>query len=575
MDNEIALNKRHWWLLGLGAVAALLLGMAGFYEYAADTPPHFLDLLYRALQLFTLESGDLKHPIPVTLEIARWLAPFVTFFAAIKGILSLLHRESQTILRLRNIQQHAILCGLSSKGIHMAQELLDKGHRVIVIDRNAQHKNMSVLTNQGAIAIIGDAQDPEILARTKIETARYLFAVTGDDDSNIAIINAAHNRITKQQNRDSTLDCYAHVTDQTTKVLFYNHPLFSKSKKQFNAQLFNLYDRGARLMFDQYAPDRNRSIYTIDDKQVTLLIFGLSQLAKSMIIHAALTGHYANGKKLAITIIDEHASHQVAELALSSPALDEILNITPIDSSLAELSSKRILKYLKQRPDAIYIFSPVDVQAITLAQRLQHLLGDTAIPVVAGLLQTSSAAELLCKAHSLQSNSVRLFPLIDNTISLDQILSAQQDQAARLIHEMYCEDQISRGETTESNSSLIPWDSLSEGMKDSNRGQADHLIIKLRAIGLTLENVINSPEHLTFTEEQIQLLSEMEHRRWMAGKRLDGWRPTQGKKNDDLKLNPLIVDFDLLPEDEKRKDVQTIITIPRLIDLMRKNQPAG
>jgi hypothetical protein len=62
----------------------------------------------------------------------------------------------------------------------------------------------------------------------------------------------------------------------------------------------------------------------------------------------------------------------------------------------------------------------------------------------------------------------------------------------------------------------------------------------------------------------------MEHLRWMAYKRLDGWRHTQGEKDNALKLNPLLVDFDELPAHEQHKDAQTIVTIPRLIDLLKK-----
>ena len=109
-------------------------------------------------------------------------------------------------------------------------------------------------------------------------------------------------------------------------------------------------------------------------------------------------------------------------------------------------------------------------------------------------------------------------------------------------------------------------------MKDSNRGQADHLPVKLRAIGLTLDNAIKNADQLTFTKMQIQTLSEMEHRRWMAYKCLNCLLSTDGEKNNALKLNPLLVDFGALPDKEKRKDEQTIITIPRLIDLIKTHR---
>lgn len=103
----------------------------------------------------------------------------------------------------------------------------------------------------------------------------------------------------------------------------------------------------------------------------------------------------------------------------------------------------------------------------------------------------------------------------------DLVIGEQLDREAKIIHEMYCDDQFALGDTQEANPSLVPWENLSEGMKDSNRGQADHLPIKLRAIDLSLVEAMMQKQPLTFTEQQIQMLADMEHRRWMACKMLD------------------------------------------------------
>ena len=568
-----------WWIVAGIAVLSLILGMLGFYQYASDrhgSPLGLPDILYRSLQLFTLESGGLQGPLPVTLEIARWLAPFTGVFAAVKGVLSLAHQQGRSSLRLRNIQDHAIVCGADQGSAHIAHELASNGVSVVVIDNHPTEASPYKLSPD-IIQIKGNALDSAILGRVKVQTARYLFSATDSDVDNIGVVQEAQ-RIVNARERDKdgrVLNCYARVSDYRTRALFYTHPLFSDSSKRFNAQIFNIYDRGARLLFESCAPDRYRAIRGKDDPPASIMIFGFSPLAKSLVLHVARVGHYANGRKAVIRIIDEQAARQTAALSLSAPALEQLVNIQPYDCPIDGLSIACLKEIIASPPDVMYICAESDIQALTLARRLAVLPGYKDVPLVVTLLQKDALTKLLYKDNLVQNNTVQLFPLLDKTSDLKQIIGEQLDEAAKIIHELYLEDRFRQGETVESNASLVPWENLPEGIKDSNRGQADHLPVKLRAIGLTLEAALNAEDTWQFTAEEIRVLAEMEHRRWMADKRLDGWQPTAGKKDSKRKLSPLLVDFDDLPEGEKHKDEQAVVVHSRrLLENLRRQVTA-
>lgn len=170
-------------------------------------------------------------------------------------------------------------------------------------------------------------------------------------------------------------------------------------------------------------------------------------------------------------------------------------------------------------------------EGLTLACRLAGLPGFEDISIIVVLAQSNTLTELLCEDGLVQKGNVTLFPLLEKTGDIDQIIGGQQDEVAKIIHDMYREDQLAQGETIKSNDSLVTWGNLPESLKDANRGQADHLPIKLRAIGLSLEEAPKSPDALVFTPEQTHMLADMEHRRWVAQKKLEGWRPTSGKKD--------------------------------------------
>jgi hypothetical protein len=56
----------------------------------------------------------------------------------------------------------------------------------------------------------------------------------------------------------------------------------------------------------------------------------------------------------------------------------------------------------------------------------------------------------------------------------------------------------------------------------------------------------------------------MEHGRWYVERLRAGWRWGE-KKDVGKKLNPCIVSWDELPEDEKKKDLRAVRNIPRLL----------
>jgi len=89
-----------WVLLALAWLVALYLGYVGFSRYtsARGEPASWLDLLYITLQLASLESGAVSPPIPLQLQIARWLLPALTLYTAARAIAGLFHEQLQLAL---------------------------------------------------------------------------------------------------------------------------------------------------------------------------------------------------------------------------------------------------------------------------------------------------------------------------------------------------------------------------------------------------------------------------------------------------------------------------------------------
>ena len=94
-----------------------------------------------------------------------------------------------------------------------------------------------------------------------------------------------------------------------------------------------------------------------------------------------------------------------------------------------------------------------------------------------------------------------------------------RDSIARQAHEGYRRDQ---SQEQARNPSLAPWDQLAETLKNSNRGQADHIFAKLSYLGFTVEPSPATATDFKFSDEEVESLSEIEHGRWNVERLMDG-----------------------------------------------------
>lgn len=140
------------------------------------------------------------------------------------------------------------------------------------------------------------------------------------------------------------------------------------------------------------------------------------------------------------------------------------------------------------------------------------------------------------------------------------------ETVARAIHEEYVRQAGLRGETAETNSSLVPWELLPDTLKNSNRTHASLIGKKLDHVGCTMST--GSPDDddaYQMTTEDIEQLAIITHDHWMAERRADGWTYAPGPKNVAKKTSEWFVPFQLLPDEEQEKDRDPVRAIPLLL----------
>ncbi len=122
------------------------------------------------------------------------------------------------------------------------------------------------------------------------------------------------------------------------------------------------------------------------------------------------------------------------------------------------------------------------------------------------------------------------------------------------------------GETPADNPSLVPWDLLPEHLKASNRDQMAHLRVKLLAVGRDLAPGTDGPS-APLEPGEIELLAEMEHRRWCEHERFAGW--SWGPHKDlAAKITPHLVPWEELPDEVRDIDRDFARAFPDLVRRM-------
>ena len=563
--------SRHLWFFTGSLVAiSLVLGYIGFKRYFQALGEHrsVWDLLYLDLQLFTLESGAVTGPVNWQLQMARLLSPAIAAFAALKA-LAMLFRDQLQQFRIKFIKNHVIICSLGRKGLLLAQEFIAAGHRVVVIEMDEGNALIPQCREKGAVVIIGNYTDDDVLNKARVKRAKYLISVDDDDGINTEV--AVKCRQLVKDSKSPVLTCIVHIVNHRLCRLLRERELSMDPVRSFRLEFFNTFDMGARACLNDFPPFDEMGM--ANGRPVHLFVVGLGRLGENMVIKAAKKWQaLKTGRKLHITILDRHAEEKIAFLLIDNPAVKTICDLHPIQMEIVS-PGFQTADYLVNQDGScpftsVYICLDNASFALSTDLNIHRTIRHLNIPIVVRMAHHAGLATLLAEKNIEGGafNRLYAFGLLDRTCTPAIIQSGTHEILAQVIHEEYRRKQLAAGRTTTDNPSLLPWPELPESLKEFNRGQADHISIKLKRLGYCVEPLTSwaSPD-FSFTREEIESMARLEHARWIEERKKHGWRFAPGPKNLKKKTSPHIVPWQELSEDIKELDRDTVRNIPFLL----------
>jgi hypothetical protein len=575
------LSRRKRIVLALWFLATFGLGAAGYlrYEAAAGQAPSFWTALYYSAQLFVLQAPHFDRPVNLALEVARWSAAILLGGTAYQ-IARQLFRSEFAALRRRRFSGHLIVGGLGRRALQCVRHERGKPRKqrrqVVVIDRAPPQDLADACAKLGAQVVTGDVTDTAVLESAGLRRASELWALCAEDSVNCETAVRAGEILTQVPPRRTPLACNVHLSDIDLRVELGRHAGQAARGGPLRLRFFDLYDFEARRVLLEDLPIDHDGVRPGDPRQVHLVILGFARMGRSLAVRAAKLGHFANATRnpdlrLRISVIDRAAAQGEASLLFRYPQFREACALEMHSLDIESPAARKLVEAWSADSGSLTSLAVCfdnEARAVEMALRLLPALEPGGARVAVRLAHRTGLASVVDRLWEPGGGRrVRAFGRLDEGCCEATLVDTVNERLARAIHAAFVRQRAGEGRSGEDRS-MADWAVLNEDLRESNRQQADHVVIKLRTLGCAMVPKADQRPGLTrFDPAEVELLARMEHERWSAERRLANW--TLGEKNVERRTSPYLVSWDALPATVQEYDRTAVRDIPELLDSIR------
>jgi hypothetical protein len=295
-------------------------------------------------------------------------------------------------------------------------------------------------------------------------------------------------------------------------------------------------------------------------------------MGRAVVLQAVRLGHFANFKPLRITVLDREAHRHRDEFLAAYPQFGKVCESAFIAADTNDAASRKLLTDIAADESLlpyVAICFDDDERSIECALNLPQGVRDRKVPVAVRLGRRSALCDALGQCGNA-APSCRAFGVVEDELSVEDVFLEGLDAQAKAVHEDYKrgeDEKLTRGEE---GNKTEPWERAPEEDRRASRQQADHIDVKLRAVGceaVAKDTAGRAP--VEFSAEEAELLACVEHNRWMAAKHLEAY--AFGPETDRARrLHPALIPYEQLPEGTKEKDRKSVTNVPALLKLVGK-----
>jgi len=531
---------------------SIVLGIVGYSAYytQSNIPYNFSDIAFAIIQLFPINGSFEPTTVNIPLNIARFLAPLSLASAIVQGFLILFSSRIK-LRKIRRYKGHTIICGDAANNIQLARNLEGKGNKYVLLN-SGRNTDKDVESNDPLLHIQIDQFTSSKLDSIGFYLSRYFIVSFENDTRSLLFVKELIQNIDLQK-----------VSKPIDIIILFNNPEWNEysadlgiieqvmknivNHKYLNFRYLNYKDAAIRKIMISHAPDVYKPVTEVTADQLQICIIGMNKITERLIINLAVHSHYLNHKKLHIHLFPDCLEH--FEQFEARYQLNNMLDFTSYPAgNLASFNQDIAAVYLTEQDET-------EILKAFTAFQMNDQLSDC--PKIV-LSETSYSV-----ASLIRNKNVMLENIADEATVFGNIIDESIDRFAEIIHNDY----LNHLEAIDPNMpTQRPWHTLSDEIRNRNRVQADHIIIKLRSLGCTIIPKNETAAICDFSKDhRLEDLSKTEHDRWSAYLYYKGWKP--GKTRDDSKkVHTDLIPYEDLSEVKKTYDRNTILNIPNLIN---------
>lgn len=536
------------WLLPLLALITFSLGLSGWLDHGYDLN----EAAYRTACLFDLGNGYYGSEPGSTdwrFAVGRWTALATLFGAALFALAALL-RERVALAVARFVRQEVVVIGSNGLAVRAfgmafaakqsvlwlgASRLGAESARSIALPWPPEDRARTVADHAGdaghVLVAVDDDAEALVLGRAARRAAPRALITLLMEDTQLAMAAAAA--------LDEPNTRVLSVASVAARMLAIDHPPFLIAKD-------------------------------LGHPRIHAVIVGFGQtgqaVARDLIVNCRTT--YLGRPR--ITVIDPQARALEGVMRVQAPELDACADIHFI---AGRIGSEAIEPDAEGLAEAIavggpvtcaYVCQHVDADAWASAAMLQALLRNADLnqpPIFVRLRGTATIWNPTVDEQGL--NALIPFGDLDGVLFACEFLSNAPDRAARAFSEAYRASLTPTERDDPSNRAVRPWPQLPETFRQANRDAVAHMPAKMASAGIDPKfwrGMDGAPtpdpaSRLFSNDAECERLAELEHERWNAQRRMDGWRWADLPRKDEARrLHPSLVPYEALSDEVKEFD---------------------
>lgn len=270
--------------------------------------------------------------------------------------------------------------------------------------------------------------------------------------------------------------------------------------------------------------------------------------------------------------MDARADTRMEEIRALYPKLDRIVECRVHPRSPTTLNEAAFSEMVKKEGiRVVFLCVEDDRERFSFLQMVQGYLLRNSIKVVdlaPSMTDKSSMPEIpgaFLGGFFNAGKGYQAFDYLKEICKLEILVNDKLDELAKAIHSFY---------------GMKEWRETEESFRQSSRYQAEHLKVKLRAMGLDWQKTSAKEikDGLAGDPQLVEDLAQLEHIRYVAERFLDGWdlcdegsgsltepqKEELKKINNSKKLNPTLRTYFEIDENSKTYNRESIRKIPEL-----------